>query len=124
MQVILKQDAKSAWLNPYEDNPDRLISLVGLYSAGLMAADGAKPALNKPSFEGPDCPRPTSRRLTIGMVAATKAERKVFYPLQTRRRRGIQHANDNNRGGDVAPGNSVTRTRTKARTSACPDPTG
>ena len=29
--------------------------LVGPYPADLMAADPANPALNKPSFEGPEC---------------------------------------------------------------------
>jgi hypothetical protein len=35
-----------------------LMSLVGPYPAEWMAADGANPALNKPSFEGPGCLAP------------------------------------------------------------------
>jgi putative SOS response-associated peptidase YedK len=55
MPVILKPDAEAAWLDPKEGNPDKLMPLVGPYLADLMALDDANPALNKPSFEGPDC---------------------------------------------------------------------
>jgi putative SOS response-associated peptidase YedK len=58
MPVILTPDAEAGWLNPNEDNPDRLMSLVGPYPAELMTADDANPALNKPSFEGPACLAP------------------------------------------------------------------
>ena len=59
MPVILTPEAEAAWLDPTIDNPDRVMPLVGgPYPADLMAANDANPALNKPSFEGPDCLAP------------------------------------------------------------------
>jgi hypothetical protein len=55
MPVILKPEDEAAWLDPAVEDPDRLLPLVGPYPADRMAADPANPALNKPSFEGPDC---------------------------------------------------------------------
>src|SRR5262245_60499206 len=53
--AILRPDAQAVWLDPAEKNPDKLMPLVGTYTAELLAADAAHPALNGPSFEGPDC---------------------------------------------------------------------
>jgi putative SOS response-associated peptidase YedK len=55
MPVLLRPEAEAAWLDPNVDDPDKLMPLVGPYPAELMAAAPANPALNKPSFEGPDC---------------------------------------------------------------------
>jgi putative SOS response-associated peptidase YedK len=55
MPVILRPDAEAAWLDPTIDSPEKLMPLVGPYPAELMARGDANPALNKPSFEGPDC---------------------------------------------------------------------
>ena len=55
MPVILRPEAEATWLDPAVENPDRLMPLVGPYPADLMAAAPANPALNTPSFEGPDC---------------------------------------------------------------------
>ena len=55
MPVILRPEAETAWRDPQVHDPDTLMSLVGPYPADLMAADLANPALNKASFEGPDC---------------------------------------------------------------------
>ena len=55
MPVILKPDDEAAWLDPAVKDPDKLMSLVGPYPAEWMSADPANPALNKPSYEGPDC---------------------------------------------------------------------
>ena len=55
MPVILRPEAEATWLDPAVDDPDNLMPLVGPYPAELMAATPANPALNKPSFEGPDC---------------------------------------------------------------------
>jgi putative SOS response-associated peptidase YedK len=55
MPVILKPDDEATWLDPAVDHPDRLLPLVGPYPADRMAAEDANPALNRPSFEGPDC---------------------------------------------------------------------
>jgi putative SOS response-associated peptidase YedK len=54
MPVILRPEADATWLDPQVDDPDRIMPLVGPYPADLMAAP-ANPALNRPSFEGPDC---------------------------------------------------------------------
>jgi hypothetical protein len=40
------------------------MSLVGPYPADCMAADAANPALNCPSFEGPDCLVPPTTGVT------------------------------------------------------------
>jgi putative SOS response-associated peptidase YedK len=53
--VILRPEAEATSLDPALDDPGNLMPLVGPYPADLMAADLANPALNKPSFEGPDC---------------------------------------------------------------------
>jgi len=55
MPVILRPEDEAAWLDPAADDPGRLLPLVGPYAADLMAADPVNPALNKASFEGPDC---------------------------------------------------------------------
>ena len=50
--------------------------LVGPYPADLMAADPANPALNKPSFEGPDCLIPPAAaetsRVIVGVYLACR----------------------------------------------------
>ena len=63
MPVILRPEAEATWLDPTIDNPGKVMPLAGPYPADLMAADDANPALNRPSFEGPDClasPSPTA----------------------------------------------------------------
>ena len=55
MPVILRPEAEAIWLDPTVDDPARLMPLVGPYPAGLMGMADANPALNRPSFEGPDC---------------------------------------------------------------------
>jgi putative SOS response-associated peptidase YedK len=55
MPVILKPEDEEVWLDPSDTDPDDLLGRLGPYPAELMAADAANPALNKPSFEGPDC---------------------------------------------------------------------
>jgi putative SOS response-associated peptidase YedK len=55
MPVILRPEDKAAWLDPAVDDPDRLLPLVGPLPAELMAMADANPAVNRPSFEGPDC---------------------------------------------------------------------
>jgi putative SOS response-associated peptidase YedK len=54
MPVILKPEAEAVWLDPTVGNADKLKPLVGPYPAELMVGIDANPALNKPSFEGPD----------------------------------------------------------------------
>jgi putative SOS response-associated peptidase YedK len=58
MPVILKPEDEEAWLDPADVDPDDLLGRLGPYPAGLMAADAVNPALNKPSFEGPECLMP------------------------------------------------------------------
>jgi putative SOS response-associated peptidase YedK len=55
MPVILRPEAEAAWLDPAVDDPDQLLPLVGPYPAERMAVADANPALNRPSFEGPEC---------------------------------------------------------------------
>ncbi len=55
MPVILRPEAEATWLDPSVDDTDKLIPLVGPYPAELMARADANPALNRPSFEGPEC---------------------------------------------------------------------
>jgi putative SOS response-associated peptidase YedK len=55
MPVILPREAEDLWLAPGVDDPDRLRPLLAPYPAAEMAADPANPALNKSTFEGPDC---------------------------------------------------------------------
>jgi putative SOS response-associated peptidase YedK len=55
MPVILKPEVEAAWLDTSLTDPDKLMPLVGPYPAELMATDSANPAMNKSSYEGPDC---------------------------------------------------------------------
>jgi putative SOS response-associated peptidase YedK len=55
MPVIRRPEDEAIWLDPRLHDHDQLMSLVGPYPADLMAAGPANPALNRPSFEGPDC---------------------------------------------------------------------
>ena len=58
MPVILKPEDEAVWLDPAIDDPERLVPLAGPYPAAWMVATDANPALNRPSFEGPDCLTP------------------------------------------------------------------
>jgi putative SOS response-associated peptidase YedK len=55
MPVILKPEYEATWLDPAIEDSARLLPLVGPYPPELVAAEQINPALNKPSFEGPDC---------------------------------------------------------------------
>jgi len=55
MPVILQPEAEAVWLDPAVDNPDKLMPLVGPYPAEWMEMADANPAINQPSFEGPEC---------------------------------------------------------------------
>lgn len=55
MPVILTRDAEADWLDPAMQDPDRLTSLLKPYSADEMEGVPANPAMNKPTFEGPEC---------------------------------------------------------------------
>jgi putative SOS response-associated peptidase YedK len=55
MPVILKSEDEGAWLDPQVHDPDTVMALVGPYPAQLMAAADANPAVNRGSFEGPEC---------------------------------------------------------------------
>ena len=52
---VIKPEDEATWLDPAVDDSAKLLPQVGPYPSDLMAADAANPALNKPSFEGPDC---------------------------------------------------------------------
>jgi putative SOS response-associated peptidase YedK len=55
MPVILTPEAEAVWLDPTIDDSAKVMSVVGPYPAGLMEATDVNPALNRPSFEDPDC---------------------------------------------------------------------
>lgn len=54
MPVILPREAYAAWLDP-RTSPDDLRAFLAPYPADEMVASPANPAMNKPTFEGPDC---------------------------------------------------------------------
>jgi putative SOS response-associated peptidase YedK len=54
MPVILPRDAYAAWLDAKTD-PDRLLELLKPYPAEDMVGTPANPAMNKPTFQGPEC---------------------------------------------------------------------
>jgi putative SOS response-associated peptidase YedK len=55
MPVILTPEAEAVWLDPTIVDSAKVMSMVGPYPAELMEATDVNPALNKPSFEGPEC---------------------------------------------------------------------
>jgi putative SOS response-associated peptidase YedK len=55
MPVILRPEAEAVWLDPTIDDPATVMSVVGPYPAELMVGTDVNQALNRPSFEGPDC---------------------------------------------------------------------
>jgi putative SOS response-associated peptidase YedK len=61
MPVILKPEDEATWLDPSVTDSAKLMPLTGPYLAELMAAADANPAMNKPSFEGPDALVPPSQ---------------------------------------------------------------
>jgi len=54
MPVILSRDDEAAWLDPGVDDAAKLLPLLRSYPATEMEAVAANPAMNKPSFEGPE----------------------------------------------------------------------
>jgi putative SOS response-associated peptidase YedK len=55
MPVILARDDEAAWLDPAVVDPAKLTAMLRPYSADRMEGVQVNPALNKPSFEGPEC---------------------------------------------------------------------
>jgi putative SOS response-associated peptidase YedK len=64
MPVILKPEDEATWLDPAVDDPAKLLPLTGPYPTELMAAADANPAMNKPSFEGPEALVPPTQSST------------------------------------------------------------
>jgi putative SOS response-associated peptidase YedK len=58
MPVILRPEDEETWLDPKVDDVGRLHPLLKPYRAEDMEALPANPAMNKPSFEGPDALTP------------------------------------------------------------------
>jgi putative SOS response-associated peptidase YedK len=58
MPVILVRHDEAGWLDPANNDPAKLQAMLRPYPAGEMEAVGVNPALNKPSFEGPECLEP------------------------------------------------------------------
>ncbi|MBO0700524.1 MAG: SOS response-associated peptidase family protein [Zavarzinella sp.] len=59
MPVILPRDAYGAWLDP-EAKAEDLLPLLRPYPADAMVAAPANPAMNRPTFQGPECLIPPS----------------------------------------------------------------
>ena len=55
MPVILRPEDEAAWLDPTVEDAEQLLTLVRPYSADEMAAETANPALNRPTFDCPEC---------------------------------------------------------------------
>jgi putative SOS response-associated peptidase YedK len=55
MRVILGRGDEAGWLDPANHNAAKLQAMLRPYSADEMEAVQVNPALNKPSFEGPEC---------------------------------------------------------------------
>jgi putative SOS response-associated peptidase YedK len=55
MPVILARDAEAVWLDPDMHDPERLLPFLKPYPANEMEANPANPAMNKATFEGPEC---------------------------------------------------------------------
>jgi putative SOS response-associated peptidase YedK len=55
MPVILARDDEAAWLDPAVVDPAKLTAMLRLYPANEMEGVQVNPAINKPSFDGPEC---------------------------------------------------------------------
>ena len=55
MPVILARDDEATWLDPSIEDASQLQLLLRSYPADAMEMQQVNPALNKPSFEGPEC---------------------------------------------------------------------
>jgi putative SOS response-associated peptidase YedK len=55
MPVILARDDEAGWLDPANHDPAKLQAMLRSYPASEMEGVNVNPALNKPSFEGPEC---------------------------------------------------------------------
>jgi putative SOS response-associated peptidase YedK len=58
MPAILKPDAYDRWLDPAEQEPDRLSSLLRPYPASHMTAYAVSRLVNKPEIDSPECIAP------------------------------------------------------------------
>jgi putative SOS response-associated peptidase YedK len=54
MPVILRAEAYGPWLD-LRAKPDHLLPLLKPYPVDAMVASPANPAMNRPTFEGPEC---------------------------------------------------------------------
>lgn len=55
MPVILARGDEAGWLDPANRDPGLLLPMLKPYAASEMEGVQVNPALNKPSFEGPEC---------------------------------------------------------------------
>jgi putative SOS response-associated peptidase YedK len=59
MPVILARWDEAGWLDPACQDVAKLQAMLRPYPAGEMEAMQVNPAMNKPSFEGPECLTPS-----------------------------------------------------------------
>ncbi len=59
MPVILARVDEASWLDPANHNPAVLLPILRPYPAGETEGVQVNSVLNKPSFEGPECLRPS-----------------------------------------------------------------
>jgi putative SOS response-associated peptidase YedK len=55
MPAILPEEAWDAWLDPAQTEPAKLLPLLRLYPAELMAVVPASPVVNNSRYDAPDC---------------------------------------------------------------------
>jgi putative SOS response-associated peptidase YedK len=55
MPVILARGDEASWLDPANQDAAKLQAMLKPYSASEMEATQVNPAMNRPSFEGPEC---------------------------------------------------------------------
>jgi putative SOS response-associated peptidase YedK len=65
MPVILARDDEATWLDPAIEDVGNLQPLLRSYWADSMEMQQVNPALNKPSFEGPECLSPPSKNSAV-----------------------------------------------------------
>ena len=58
MPVILARDDEAAWLDPTVTDPTKLTAMLRPYPAEAMKGTQVNPALNRPTFERPECLMP------------------------------------------------------------------
>lgn len=72
--MILNPEAEAVWPDPTVDDSPKVTSVVGPYPAEQTEGTEVNPALNKPSFDGPDC----SLAPTVARAVASQSARRYL----------------------------------------------